>query len=224
MADKLENDNSTLTDYERELLVCIMEECAEVIQAASKVYRFGKGGCPENVIPNTVTLSGEIGDLMEVLNRAAKVNLIDFTDVDFATVKKGAKLDKYLQYRPDGSTSEGSGGPTAVTYDEAGRAVASRPDVAGIEARAKSATQGELIGGHYSSIVGCPLVRAHSDGQMLANFYGSKIQAEMNAHFFDKARQDIPDLITYIGRLEARQMKLGAVAKKARLLTGSGAD
>ncbi len=100
MAERYVPNGTPLTDYERELLVCVMEECAEIIQAASKLVRFGKENCPDNGVSNTETLSAEVGDLVEILNRAGKVKLIDFIDIAAGSARKRDRLNKYLQHEP----------------------------------------------------------------------------------------------------------------------------
>lgn len=56
--------NNTETDY---LLTCLMEEAAEVIQAAAKCIRFGfRNGYPGHVW-NNEKLAQEIGDLLGIV-------------------------------------------------------------------------------------------------------------------------------------------------------------
>ena len=64
-----------LSDREREILIVLMEECAEVIQAASKLLRFGKENRPDNGISNIETLSKEIGDLRYMLTMVRDADL-----------------------------------------------------------------------------------------------------------------------------------------------------
>ena len=72
MVETYKPNGIPLTDYERELLVILMEECAEVIQAASKLIRFGKENRPDSGIPNTRTLALEFGDLQFVMDQVAR--------------------------------------------------------------------------------------------------------------------------------------------------------
>ena len=51
-----------------ELLVILMEECAEVIQAASKCLRFGYKRDQPEYGQNDKVLSGEIGDLLGIID------------------------------------------------------------------------------------------------------------------------------------------------------------
>lgn len=93
-----------LTDYERELLVILMEECAEVIQAASKLIRFGKEnrpvglGDPSEGLSNSVVLAHEIGDLEAVLQIANEADLYRSGDVVDGRRRKMDRLSYFMQY------------------------------------------------------------------------------------------------------------------------------
>jgi len=75
-----------------ELLVILMEECAEVIQEASKLIRF-----PEN---NTDKLTKELGDLQFMINLTANHLHIDSVDIDVQMNKKRKKLEIYSSLIP----------------------------------------------------------------------------------------------------------------------------
>ena len=70
-----------------ELLVILMEECAEVIQEASKLIRF-----PEN---NTDKLTKELGDLQCMISIATNHLDIDPVDIAVQMGKKRKKLEEY---------------------------------------------------------------------------------------------------------------------------------
>ena len=70
-----------------ELLVILMEECAEVIQESSKLIRF-----PEN---NTDKLTKELGDLQFMINLTANHLDIDTVDIAVQMDKKRKKLETY---------------------------------------------------------------------------------------------------------------------------------
>ena len=74
-------------DNKTELLVILMEECAEVIQEASKLIRF-----PEN---NTDKLTKELGDLQFMINLTANHLDIDTVDIAVQMDKKRKKLETY---------------------------------------------------------------------------------------------------------------------------------
>ena len=89
------------TPRQRELLVILMEECAEVQQRAAKALRFG----PEEVQPgqehsNAHRLSVEAGQLLHVMERCMQVGVIDEGGINEGHAEKGPKLDKYMQAQP----------------------------------------------------------------------------------------------------------------------------
>lgn len=75
MTDTYKPNGIPLTDREREILIVLMEECAEVVQAASKLLRFGKENRPDNEISNVETLAKEIGDLRYMLTMTRDAGL-----------------------------------------------------------------------------------------------------------------------------------------------------
>ena len=70
-----------------ELLVILMEECAEVIQEASKLIRF-----PEN---DTDKLTKELGDLQFMINLTANHLDIDPVQIGVQANRKRKKLETY---------------------------------------------------------------------------------------------------------------------------------
>ena len=74
-------------DSKTEHLVILMEECAEVIQEASKLIRF-----PEN---DTSQLTKELGDLQFMMNLTANHLDIDPVDIAVQMDKKKEKLQIY---------------------------------------------------------------------------------------------------------------------------------
>ncbi len=100
MGKRYKPNGTPLTDHERELLVCLMEEAAEVIQAASKLVRFGKENRPDTGVSNSAALSAEVGDLLAVLERLVKAELIRPDVISEGADRKSARLDKYLQTGP----------------------------------------------------------------------------------------------------------------------------
>ena len=75
MSDRYQPNGKPLTDREREILIVLMEECAEVTQAASKLLRFGKENRPDNGVSNVETLSKEVGDLRYMLTMVRDADL-----------------------------------------------------------------------------------------------------------------------------------------------------
>ena len=74
-----------------EILTILQEECAEVIQAISKVNRFGIDGI-HNGKSNRDHLEEEIGDLMCMFELMLENGIIQKESVDNAKERKIAKL------------------------------------------------------------------------------------------------------------------------------------
>lgn len=89
------------TPHERELTEILIEECAEVQQRATKLLRFGpveiQPGQPFN---NACRLALEIGDLLEIIDRARLAGLILPGDIEIGRQKKREQLAKYMQTTP----------------------------------------------------------------------------------------------------------------------------
>jgi NTP pyrophosphatase (non-canonical NTP hydrolase) len=80
-----------MNSSEREIMLIAQEECAEVTQAISKVFRFGIDGV-HNGRTNKDRLEEEIGDLVCMLQMMDERNLIDWTRVSVAAAAKRTKL------------------------------------------------------------------------------------------------------------------------------------
>jgi NTP pyrophosphatase (non-canonical NTP hydrolase) len=83
-------------DNNREVLLIAQEECAEVIQAISKCFRFGL----DNIKPNTTKtnrehLEEEIGDLMAMIYICYDLKIINPVKVLEAQENKIHKLKKW---------------------------------------------------------------------------------------------------------------------------------
>ena len=93
------------------LLVCLSEECAEVIKEVTKILRFGLDDKPgislkgEPYEPNSVRLDNELNDVMAVVEMLKK----DGLDIWFSSEKAQAKWDKvekYMKYAHEKGTLE----------------------------------------------------------------------------------------------------------------------
>lgn len=83
---------------ERELLVILVEECGEIIQAAAKCLRFGPAdGAPGTLRVNWRDLSHEFGDLLAVVERLKNHGYFGDRDVDAGRLHKHDRLRVYLQ-------------------------------------------------------------------------------------------------------------------------------
>lgn len=81
-----------------EVLMLLMEECAEVIQAASKVNRFGASASRsdiENGATKSELLSREIGDLLGLIDAVYLSGLTSETTIRCYRKRKQARLRKY---------------------------------------------------------------------------------------------------------------------------------
>jgi NTP pyrophosphatase (non-canonical NTP hydrolase) len=85
-----------IMDKEREILLIAQEECAEVIQAISKCFRFGldnvKPGKPKT---NREHLEEELGDLIAMLNIMCENGMVNYDAVEEAARQKVQKLKQW---------------------------------------------------------------------------------------------------------------------------------
>lgn len=96
-AERYKPNGTPLNEHEREVLVILMEECAEVIQSASKLLRFGKENRPDSGVSNSVVLAHEIGDLEAVITKVTALGLYDWSDVLDGVDRKEKRLLHFLQ-------------------------------------------------------------------------------------------------------------------------------
>jgi len=76
-----------------ETLTILQEECAEVIQTISKVFRFGFSDCyPDNGAPNNVKLECEIGDTLAMIDILIEKGVVNSLSVNEAKLAKRQKL------------------------------------------------------------------------------------------------------------------------------------
>ena len=78
-----------LGDYDKEMLTITMEECAEVIQACSKIIRFG------DTPTNLTELEKELGDLYCMIDLLHQNDYISFSRIDDYSAVKKEKLKTY---------------------------------------------------------------------------------------------------------------------------------
>lgn len=76
-----------------EVMDILQEECAEVIQAVSKIRRFGidnhKPGKPKT---NREHLEEELGDLYAMINILQELDIVSWTNIERAAEAKREKL------------------------------------------------------------------------------------------------------------------------------------
>lgn len=84
---------NNMDDITKETLLITQEECAEVTQAISKVFRFGMDAqYPAGAPTNKQRLEEELGDLQAMIILLGKKGIIDVKTVEFAANAKIEKL------------------------------------------------------------------------------------------------------------------------------------
>lgn len=89
-----------MTESEKQILLICQEECAEVTQAISKVFRFGFDSV-YNDKTNQYRLTEEVGDLLCMIELMIQKKIIDETEVCKAALQKRDKLEKWSQVFKD---------------------------------------------------------------------------------------------------------------------------
>lgn len=85
-----------MTNSEKEILSIAQEECAEVIQSISKIFRFGfDAKHPEKTQDNRQHLEEEIGDLLCMINLMLEFGIIRENAVQKAEFAKYEKLKQW---------------------------------------------------------------------------------------------------------------------------------
>ena len=91
-----------LSPAEAERLALLVEECGEVIQAASKILRHGYESChPVSGVNNRAALERELGDLVFVIGLVAAAGDIAETNVEAALNDKADRIVPYLHHQID---------------------------------------------------------------------------------------------------------------------------
>lgn len=80
-----------MNNSQKEILLIAQEECAEVTQAISKIFRFGIDGS-HNGRTNKQRLTEELGDLHCMIELMVESGLIDEGELLNASVNKRKKL------------------------------------------------------------------------------------------------------------------------------------
>lgn len=84
---------NNMDDITKETLLITQEECAEVTQAISKVFRFGMDAqYPAGAPTNKQRLEEELGDLHAMIVLLGKKGIINMESVEIAAAAKLEKL------------------------------------------------------------------------------------------------------------------------------------
>jgi NTP pyrophosphatase (non-canonical NTP hydrolase) len=86
--------NDSVNDKVNEIYAITQEECAEVIQAISKVMRFGLDAV-HNGRSNRDHLEEEVGDLMCMIDLLSEVGVLDIVAIAEAGRRKRLKLQQW---------------------------------------------------------------------------------------------------------------------------------
>jgi len=85
-----------MNKVEKEIMLIAQEECAEVTQAISKVFRFGFDS-EHNGVSNQQRLTEEVGDLLAMINLMFDHGIIDKSAAELAAGQKKIKLSKWSE-------------------------------------------------------------------------------------------------------------------------------
>lgn len=84
-----------MNDKQREILVITQEECAEVIQEISKIFRFGINETHKDGISHQEKLELEVGDLLCMIMLMTEHGLVRSEQVNTAIKNKQSKLKQW---------------------------------------------------------------------------------------------------------------------------------
>ena len=88
-----------MTEAEKERIILLMEECAEVTQRCAKILRFGWDSVqPSSGRNNRDLLEQETGDFMLVFSILTMNNDIDLAKVEKHSHNKIPKLNAHMKY------------------------------------------------------------------------------------------------------------------------------
>ena len=83
-----------MNDNQKEVMLIAQEECAEVVQAISKCFRFGPND-EYNGFSNKQRLEEEVGDLLCMIQLMMNQGIIDENNVNAASIQKRIKLERW---------------------------------------------------------------------------------------------------------------------------------
>lgn len=87
---------NVMNEKEKEIMLIAQEECAEVIQAISKCFRFGMFDIhPTTNKSNIDSLEEEVGDLLCMIELMQQYGIVNRINVLNANVSKRNKLKKW---------------------------------------------------------------------------------------------------------------------------------
>lgn len=85
-----------MNEQTKEVMDILQEECAEVIQAVSKISRFGIDNYkPGKLRTNREHLEEELGDLLAMIDILKEMNVVSWGNLEVAKQAKIEKLKKW---------------------------------------------------------------------------------------------------------------------------------
>lgn len=93
---------SGLTKYQDELLEILVEECAEITQEKSKIFRFGIDEQSHHIIGKShrECLTQELGDMLGMIQLLIDSDIgITYNDVEEAAERKKEKVVKWMTHK-----------------------------------------------------------------------------------------------------------------------------
>ncbi len=88
-----------MNEQTKEALLILQEECAEVTQAVSKVFRFGlETQWPLGAPTNKIKLEEECGDLLAMIDILMENGTLSQTHIDQARLNKRNKLKRWSTF------------------------------------------------------------------------------------------------------------------------------
>lgn len=99
---------SGLNSYQDELLEILVEECAEITQEKSKIFRFGIDEQSHHIIGKThrECLAQELGDMLGMIELLIDSDIgITYNDVKDAAERKKEKVVKWMTHQKPKSSS-----------------------------------------------------------------------------------------------------------------------
>lgn len=174
-----------INKHQEECLNILQEECAEVIQAASKIKRFGVvGKRVDDTKTNIQHIETEIGDVLALIEMCQECGLgISVENVQKAKMEKFQRLSRYMHTWPDSprpkdllAMSHAPPTPGVSTATSVNAVTYTRPSTYAISGAGNSYISGGFMAGHtytpnvnlgiLTDTAGNELVRINLDGSV----------------------------------------------------------
>lgn len=86
------------TAHQREVATILIEECAELTKALTKLLRFGADdGYPGSPVTNKADASNEAADVIEMIDMAVTAGILDEHQIVVGRLAKQEKLARFMQ-------------------------------------------------------------------------------------------------------------------------------